>query len=400
MSFRTPNNRKRLLEKLDTLDAPHLRNYLRNALNDQGYMEALFGDIFQTLKEGIIVVDNNLKIRLANPAARELFGIPENFETHSIAQYFRQFDWNQFRDTPPEQWDRFSRTELEVTYPKHRFLSLYFLPVTPHPDPSPRGSHPLATLIFHDITERKEDNEKSIETGKLTAITQLAAGVAHELGNPLNTLGIHLQILKRKLRGKESSTALEAAEHFTEIASQEMVRMDGIIRNFLHAVRPGRLERSPLHLQDLVLRALKLLQPEFQAKGIRVSMNFPAFVPVITGDAGQLTQAFFNLMKNAMQALESGGELQILCTVDDTSVHLRFADNGPGLSAEQLSHLLEPYYTTKEGGHGLGLLIVNRIVQSHGGVLSIDGKPGDGAAFTISLPRSARNIRQLSSPEA
>ena len=174
MSFRTPNNRKRLLEKLDTLDAPHLRNYLRNALNDQGYMEALFGDIFQTLKEGIIVVDNNLKIRLANPAARELFGIPENFETHSIAQYFRQFDWNQFRDTPPEQWDRFSRTELEVTYPKHRFLSLYFLPVTPHPDPSPRGSHPLATLIFHDITERKEDNEKSIETGKLKEINQFS----------------------------------------------------------------------------------------------------------------------------------------------------------------------------------------------------------------------------------
>ncbi len=399
MSSRKTKIRTRLLDKLDMLDAPTLRNCLRGLLNEHGLLEEIFRDIFKTLKEGIIVVDRDLNIYLVNPTARELFGIPEDAEGQPIAQFFRQFDWEQLRNTPPEHWGRFSRTELEVTYPERRFLSLYFLPAATSPELPNKGKL-LATLIFHDITERKESTEKNLETQTFTAITQLAAGVAHELGNPLNTLGIHLQILKRKLRGGTPEAAQEAAQHFVDIAGQELARMDGIVKNFLHAVRPGQMERVPVNVQELMVNTLHFLEPELQAKEIQVNLDFPVFVPSISGDPGELTQAFFNLIKNAMQAMESGGSLQILCTVDDTSVQLRFADNGPGLNAEQLSHLLEPYYTTKAEGHGLGLLIVNRIVRAHGGFLSIEGKPGDGAAFTICLPRYSRIVRRISGPEA
>ena len=156
---------------------------------------------------------------------------------------------------------------------------------------------------------------------------------------------------------------------------------------------------APVNLKDLLVGTLGFLEPELQAKDISVDVDFPDLVPAISGDAGQLTQAFFNLLKNAMQAMPNGGKIKITCTVDDVFVHLRFADNGPGFTKEQLARFMEPYYTTKENGHGLGLLIVDRIVRSHGGDFAIDGKPGAGAAFTISLPRHARIIRQLAAPE-
>lgn len=387
--------RDRLQDRLEKLDAATLRKYLGSALTEKDFFE----EIFDTLREGIIVLDNALRIRVANPAAMRLFGIPEDAIGQPIGRYFRQIDWKQLLQVPTDQWGRFSRQEIEIFYPERRFLSFYLIPA-PEPPELANEEQLLATLIFHDVTERREDNEKAVETQRVTAITQLAAGVAHELGNPLNALGIHLQILKRKLRNPDDTVVRDAATHFVDIADQELQRLDSIVKNFLSAVRPTQLTMTPVNLQVLLESALGFLEPELKSKEIAVEMDFPDVVPAISGDAGQLTQAFFNLIKNAMQAMPNGGNLQINCTVDDVFVHLRFADNGPGLTREQISRLMEPYYTTKEGGHGLGLLIVDRIVRSHGGDLAIDGKPGAGAAFTLSFPRHARVIRQLAAPEA
>ncbi|MBR6471949.1 MAG: hypothetical protein IKS83_09145, partial [Victivallales bacterium] len=317
-----------------------------------------------------------------------------------IGKYFRQVDWTELLRLPAEEWGRFSRQEIEIFYPERRYLSFYLLPA-PEPPSLGNDDQLLATLIFHDITERWQNNVKAAETQRVTAITQLAAGVAHELGNPLNALGIRLQILKRKLEhGGDPEKLEEATRQFVEIADQELSRLDAIVKNFLSAVRPAQLELTPVNLPELLVSAAGFLEPELKAKDISIALDFPELVPTIMGDAGQLTQAFFNLIKNAMQAMPNGGTLTVSCRVDDVYVHLRFADNGKGLTREELSRLLEAYYTTKPGGHGLGLLIVDRIVRSHGGDLAIDGKPGEGAAFTISLPRHARVVRQLPSAGA
>lgn len=385
----------RLKARLGKLDNASLQKLILMLIREKGFFE----DIFDTVKEGIIVIDSRLCIQIANPAALQLFGMPEEAIGEPIAKYFRQIDWSELLRIPASQWGRFSRREIQIFYPERRFLSFYLLPA-PDPPDGQSEEQLLATLIFHDITESCRDNEKTVETQRVTAITQLAAGVAHELGNPLNALGIRLQILKRKLGAGDPEEIREAAEHFAEIADQELVRLDAIVRNFLNAVRPTQLELSPLNLQELLESALGFLEPELQSKGIEVNLNFPALVPPINGDCGQLTQAFFNLVKNAMQAMPNGGVINITCTVDDAFVHLRFADNGVGISREDMAHLLEPYYSTKPDGHGLGLLIVDRIVRSHGGDLAIDGKPGAGAAFTISLPRHARLVRQLAAPQS
>ncbi|MBR4518395.1 MAG: PAS domain-containing protein [Victivallales bacterium] len=390
MPSRHNNFYDRLQERLDRLDAASLRRYLQQAISEKGFFE----EIFDTLREGIIVIDNALRIQVANPAALRLFGMPEDAVGQPIGKFFRQVDWSELLRLPASEWGRFSRQEIEIFYPERRFLSFYLLPA---PEPPNLGNEDqlLATLIFHDITERCQDNEKAVETQRVTAITQLAAGVAHELGNPLNALGIRLQILKRKLKSDDNEKIVEATRQFVEIADQELSRLDAIVKNFLSAVRPTQLELTPVNIQELLVSAAQFLEPELKAKDISITLDFPDCVPAISGDAGQLTQAFFNLIKNAMQAMPNGGKLIVSCRVDDVYVHLRFADNGKGLTREELSRLLEAYYTTKPGGHGLGLLIVDRIVRSHGGDLAIDGKPGEGAAFTISLPRHARVVRQL-----
>ncbi len=381
---------ERLKGRMEKLDSATLQKYLSRALDEKSFFET----IFETVREGIIVIDNGLRIQVANPAALHLFGMPAEAVGSPIGKYFRQIDWSELLRIPSSQWGRFSRREIEIFYPERRYLSFYLLPAPEPPDLN-NEDQLLATLIFHDITETTQDNAKTIETQRVTAITQLAAGVAHELGNPLNALGIHLQILKRKLRSGDNDSLRDAASHFVDIAGQELERLDAIVRNFLNAVRPAELQMSPVNLRELLVSALGFLKPELSSRSISVTLDFPDFVPPISGDSGQLTQAFFNLLKNAMQAMPDGGEIHINCAIDDVYVHLRFADTGVGLTREDIVHLLEPYYTTKPSGHGLGLLIVDRIVRAHGGDLAIDGQPGQGAAFTISLPRHARMVRQL-----
>ncbi|MCQ2396362.1 MAG: ATP-binding protein [Lentisphaeria bacterium] len=394
MSLRRNNFRDRLQDRLEKLDAATLRKYLRSELNTTGFFE----EIFDTIREGVIVLDNALRMRIVNPSAMRLFGITKDAIGKPVERYIRQIDLSGLLQVPADEWGRFSRHEIEIFYPERRFLSFYILPA-PEPPKLENEEQLLATLIFHDVTERREDNEKTIETQRVTAITQLAAGVAHELGNPLNALGIHLQILKRKLNNPDADVLRSAVEHFVEIGDQELKRLDSIVTNFLSAVRPTQLSMSPVNLQELLIDALGFLEPELKSKEVGVLMDFPDVVPAVNGDGGQLTQAFFNLLKNAMQAMPNGGEIRISCSVDDVYVHLRFADNGPGLTKEQISRLLEAQYTTKEGGNGLGLLIVDRIVRPHGGDLAVDCRPGSGAAFTISIPRQARIVRRLTAPQ-
>ena len=365
MPSRRNNFYDRLQERLERLDNASLKRYLQQAISDKGFFE----EIFDTLREGIIVIDNALRIQVANPAALRLFGMPEEAIGEPIGKYFRQVDWTELLRLPASEWGRFSRQEIEIFYPERRYLSFYLLPA-PEPPNLGNDDQLLATLIFHDITEHWQDNAKAAETQRVTAITQLAAGVAHELGNPLNALGIRLQILKRKLeRGGDPEKVAEATRQFVDIADQELSRLDAIVKNFLSAVRPTQLELTPVNLSDLLVSAVEFLEPELKSKDISIALDFPELVPAIMGDAGQLTQAFFNLIKNAMQAMPNGGKLTISCRVDDVYVHLRFEDNGKGLTREELSRLMEAYYTTKPGGHGLGLLIVDRIVRSHGGDL-------------------------------
>ncbi|MGI5923363.1 MAG: PAS domain-containing protein [Lentisphaerae bacterium] len=381
----------RLLERVDRLDPASLQTYLLRLINEKGFFEG----IFNTIREGIIVIDNDLKIRFVNSACETLLGIGPSDVDQYIGRFIKHIDWEQMLSTNPEAWGNFSRREMEVFYPEHRYLTFYIMPVAERPNMAKVGL-PLATLIFHDVTDVCVANEKQVETQKVKAITQLAAGVAHELGNPLNSLGIHLQLLQRALNKNPSPTPelANAGEHL-DIAIREVGRLDSIVKNFLNAVRPVPPQLRPLDLHQLLATAIGFMRQEIEDKKIRVDISFPESIPSLLGDRDQLTQAFYNIIKNAIQAMPDGGQLHIACSVNDLYVNLKFVDSGRGISEQELSRILEPYYSNKSNGTGLGLIIVDRIVRAHGGELAIESQPGRGAAFTISLPRQARVTRQL-----
>ena len=385
------NFTEKVLGRLDKLDQESLQTCLFSLIKERGFLE----NVFDAIHEAIIVVDRQRNIQYTNKAAFTLLGIDGEAIGAPLAKYLKTQDWEELLPSDDTRWWNAARREMEVFYPEHRFLSFYVMPLGDSDSTEPFGDLPLATLIFNDITEVTEENVRHTETQKVKAITMLAAGVAHELGNPLNSLGIHLQLLKRNISKCEQSKEMEKSAEHLEIAQQEIKRLDSIVKNFLSAIRPVPPQMLPLNIEDILREALNFMQNEIENRAIWVELAIPDGIPLLLGDKDQLMQAAYNLIKNAIQAMPDGGRISISVTVDDVYVNIRFTDTGCGFDQAQIANLMEAYFTTKSTGHGLGLLIVDRIVRAHGGELTIEGSPGKGAAFTISLPRQSRMVRQL-----
>lgn len=381
----------RLAERMDRMDASSLHNYLQRLARERGFLET----IFSTIREGVVVLDRTLGITYANHAARHLLGLQEDYIGQRIHRYLREMDWAPFLQAGPGQWQSITRQEMEIHYPEHRHISFYAVPVT---QPGEDRNAPVAALVLQDVTEAVRQMEQQVESEKSQALTLLAAGVAHELGNPLNSLNIQLQLLARSLRRIDDPELAGDVQGQVAIARQEVERLDGIIRNFLKAVRPAPLEKSLLKVETVLLETLHFLAPEIEDRQIEVRTEVPGDLPPLHADPGQLKQAFFNLARNAIQAMPEGGRLEVSCQVRDDFLDIRFADTGPGIPAHILPHILDPYYTTKEDGTGLGLMIVERIVRLHGGKLNIESREGCGAAFTLRLPLHEKRPRLLENP--
>jgi signal transduction histidine kinase len=283
--------------------------------------------------------------------------------------------------------------EFELTYPEARTLRLYLVPFAG----GERGSVRRFAVILSDITSDKRTTERRIEDERISSILLLAAGVAHELGNPLNSLTIHLQLLERKLGKLKAGPETAALADSVDVCRDEVRRLDGIISNFLDAVRPRPPDLAETDLADVLDEVLRFQRNEFSDRGIAVEVETTAALPPVMADRNQLKQVFFNLTKNAFEAMQPGGKLRIRSRVDDESVFLLFGDTGSGIKQEDVLRLFQPYYTTKPGGHGLGLMIVQRIMRAHGGNVGIESKEGVGTVVTLQFPRKDRRVRMLPS---
>lgn len=370
----------KLLERIDHVGADELQNYLQQVAREKGFLEV----IFNTLQEGILVIDAEGKITYFNPSLQRLIGLPDNALGQSIGAYLKELDWKKIL-----RERRVVSRDLEVFYPDPRFLNFYLVPLE-------QGTEFMGyALIFHDITATRARTREEIESEKVNALTLLAAGVAHELGNPLNSLHIHLQLLERDLKKVESSRSGQLIES-VHVAQGEIARLDNIINQFLRAVRPGRPERKPAQINEIVRESLDFLKPEIQDRDILVETELATDLPLVPLDAGQMKQAIYNLVKNSIQAMPVGGILRVHTERNDTHLLISFADNGCGIAPENVSRIFEPYFTTKDNGSGLGLFIIRRIVREHGGDLILESDPGRGTTARIVLPLAERRVRLLS----
>jgi two-component system, sporulation sensor kinase E len=172
-------------------------------------------------------------------------------------------------------------------------------------------------------------------------------------------------------------------------------RLDTIINQFLGAVRPAHAARSMVSINTVVRESLAFLQPEMKDRDVIVQEELGEALPLIPANADQLKQAFYNLIKNAVQALNHGGILRVTTSRSDTHLQISFEDNGTGISVEDMAHITEPYFTRKKDGTGLGLFIVQRILHEHGGHLELLSEPGRGTTARILLPLAERRVRLL-----
>lgn len=336
------------------MDAGRLREqYVR--LSDEALaMDTLFGAISQ----GLVVLDASGNVAKSNPAARELLGMDPQDALPSLAV--------------PRGVA--SRREVAVAYPEERSLEIQTIPFE------------AGTLVcLRDTTAERRRTEEELRAGATRAVRDLAAGVAHEIGNPLNALSLNLRLLEREMPGSET-----VGECIRQIE-----RLDGILKSFLQALRPSRPNLSPGSIADPIKRCLAAMKAQFEERGVAVTLDVRGALPPAAIDKAQMEQVFFNLLKNSLEALTGGGSVCIALSSDDSDVIASVGDDGPGMPPAQVAHLFEPYRTTKERGTGLGLMIVARIVRDHGGSVAVESAPGRGTVFTVRIPRLEKRIRAL-----
>jgi len=412
---------EKLIERLGRIGPEEVQNYFLRLAQEKGFLET----VFNAIQEGIIVTDSKGRITYLNDAACGLFGL-EAAEAigKPLDERVRGSDWESLTKSPgPVSHD------MEIFYPQNRFINFYIVPllmehresvhVTTHlrgvqeetgqPPSQSFGApgRPVAgsgeqvghVMILRDITKSRRTAQQTIESERLNALTLLAAGVAHEIGNPLNSLHIHLQLMERSVQKLHGEAKAELQQSI-DIARSEVNRLDSIVTQFLRAIRPSRPQLRPENLNTIIEEAVRFFTPEIQDRDMTVKQELRSDLPLLQLDRDQMKQAFYNVIKNSLEAMKRHGTLHIRTDMDNTNVIVSFVDTGSGMSAGNLSRVFEPYFTTKPTGTGLGLLIVRRIVREHGGELSIESNEGEGLTLTIRLPYIERRIRMLEAGES
>jgi len=395
----------KVLGKIDRLHTEGLQSIVQRLARERAFLETLFN----TIKEGVIVADSSGKIIYYNESAKRLIGIPDEAQEESVvARFIPEIDLSVVKEAFKNPDDKIITHEFEIHYPKQRFLRLYMAVL------DTEGSGKFV-LILHDITEQRQKTFETIEAERIQALTLLTASIAHEIGNPLNALNIHLQLMERELKKLKQTIVQQTQlpsekqpvrskkikiatpdpeilnvvvrmEQFLQVSKGEIARLDYIVTQFLQAIRPAPLRLQLVCLNDIIRETLNLLMPEINNRGLTVSENLDPNLPMAMIDPVQIKQVVLNLVKNSMQAMSAGGILTISSGSANRGVWFNIADTGCGIPKEKICRLFEPFYTTKEKGTGLGLMIVQRIIRDHRGKIEVESTPGKGTIFKVWLP--------------
>ncbi len=381
-----------LLGRVDDLDDVSLGNLISRLAKERRRLSTLFN----ILREGVLVINALGRVEYANAAALNLLG----FERKDVGKVSL---WKQVPDLARSLQFTMQgllaaatgvTREVEMSYPERRIVRLYLMPFEEE-DSTAEDSEARFAVILTDLTREKSRTKEEIEGERIRSVLQLSAGVAHELGNPLNSLNIHLQLMERSLSKLGRDPQVEKLQKSLEVCAAEVDRLDGIITHFLEAVRPSAPNLQDTDLIAVLEETLEFIGPELEAAGTSVDVSLEGGVPIVLADRNQLKQVYFNLLKNARHAMKQGGTIKVHTTSDDEFVYMRIGDTGEGIAEEDLPRVFQPYFTTKKGGHGLGMMIVERIMRDHGGQVGIDSRRGVGTLVTLQFPQKNRRVRML-----
>ena len=338
--------------------------------------------ILNTINTGVIAVDNNLEITMFNKYAEKCFKISQR---QVVGQPFGAFI-EQFIDDRElvlhalsEQKEiRDRELVFNIDDHKHYYIcDTYLLKNDAHESDG-------TIIFFKNITKIKEIELQLAKSEKLSTIGEMAAGMAHEIRNPLTTVRGFVQMINQK----HQQMGLNEFDDYMNLIMAEVDRVNQIIKDFLNLAKPKETQIQPLDINSLLSEVIFLMENEALRQGIEINRVLAPSLPPVAGDKDQLSQVFVNIISNAFQAMGEKGILTIqsVTSQDQSRVIIDFIDNGTGIPEDLLGKIFDPFVSTKEEGTGLGLAISNRIIVEHRGEIKVTSEPGSGATFSIILP--------------
>ncbi|MFP4381767.1 MAG: two-component system sensor histidine kinase NtrB, partial [Candidatus Sumerlaeia bacterium] len=394
---------ERFLAHLDKIDPSEVENFVRRTVQERDFVVR----IFDALTEGIVVIDPDSRITLVNPAARRILqwtpkrrlvgeALLDELDDGPLREVVEDFISN----------PRLIQNEEMAFSPKsNKVYNLHIIPIT-DPD-NDNAAYGAAALILQDLTLSRDKQARDAQAEKLASLFTLTAGVAHEIKNPLNSLSIHAQLLEKAARNISSDsgkmprkTAIRVMQS-CNVIGEEVERLRQCVDDFIEAARPHKPHLAPAALNPIVESVIRTARLEAEERGIQIREALEPDLPVLMLDEKQVRSALRNLIRNSIEAIEAArrpageGQINIRTSTLEDMVTLEVADNGCGVSDDDLPKLFEPYFTTKFNGSGLGLMAVARIMREHSGLVSVKSDLDEGAAFVLEFPIVNRKVKLL-----
>ncbi|HDQ13205.1 MAG TPA: PAS domain S-box protein [Sediminispirochaeta sp.] len=368
---------QRALGKLPKLDREQIRSLLLDLANENELLEV----VLNSMTDGVLVTDLEHRVVFTNQCLRGMLPMarvePEDQIVWSLVadQEIADFLHASLPSGEPVEEEEFTLDGSGAA----RTLSFSIVPVSK--DEEPRGN----LILVSDITDRRKRDARLRRAESLASLTTLAAGVAHEIKNPLGSIGIHIQLIQRALK-KNQCLDEAAAGKYLDVIMEEIERLNGIVVDFLFAVRPMDTTMKKGNINKVIRELMDFIKYEAQESDIQIKTTLKKDLPKVVLDEKYMKQALINVIKNGMAAIGRDGTLTVATREDQGFVHVDVSDTGIGMSEEQMAKIFEPYYTTKEFGSGLGLTVVYKVLKEHGGEVSVQSKENQGTTFTLSVP--------------
>ncbi|MEM5593731.1 ATP-binding protein [Niallia circulans] len=385
LMFLMPNGQKKILEfttKLHSVEGLNMsifRNITERYKMEEELREskAMFENTFEEVFDGIIIWDQNYQIIDMNKAAERLL--------HKSKENLIGVDLISFlppaktigEDIKPKllnvEKDGQNRGLYTVKFPNNReYTQLEY-----------RNKFNiysgLSITTLRDITENTLLEEQLRKSSTLNVVGELAAGIAHEIRNPMTALKGFIQLL-------EDGVASQENEMYFSVIKTELTGIESIINEFLLLAKPQAVQYVKRDIRQIMNDTIELLYAQAVLQNVQIIKMFTEDMPTIYCEPNQLKQVFINIIKNAIEALEDGGEIAVSIEYKQDYFHIAIRDNGRGMGMEILARIGEPFYTTKEKGTGLGLLVSYQIIEEHQGKVTVESEPGVGTTFHLVLP--------------
>lgn len=376
---------RRALQKTSRMNGEQIQSLLTMITEEYEMLDA----VLDSLGTGLLICDAYHVVVQNNKAATRILPMDyHDYQERPVWACIHDPEISAFVEETIEKKETVTAREFPLN-DEHtpKILSLSVMPLV-------KSKQVRGTIIMiDDITDKKKEELKNRRLESLASLTNLAANVAHEIKNPLGSISIHVQLVRKaveRLTGADTCSICK----YLDVVDEEMERLNKIVVDFLFAVRPISFEFTALNINELIQDLAQFLAGEFEQAGISIDLDLVKDIPQIQGDERFLRQMLINLLKNAKAAMEGGGIARLATRFDDETIRITVEDTGTGIPDEVLNKIFEPYFTTKIDGTGLGLTMVYKVVKGHGGDITVQSRPSLGTRFTVQLPiyRRARKM--------